>query len=225
MRRSPGAWPIGPSRSNLGKTISGEITNGIRGGGKTLWRSKVGTTNYFDLILRSRRSWRLEGWTRVRAVRPSFETRASFDKLKSALLRMRSMIFARVLARITPWNGIEPLTIGTLVIDSMMPIGAREFPAHPLRTPCSDEKIPCFPDSREFARKLSTLLKDSRFRELSGIRLQAIEIAGRIDVGQRRYGRKSCKFPDHAVADATPTTGNPDTGIAAPCVRALARHR
>src|SRR5215467_6545723 len=44
-----------------------------------------------DLILRSRAlARRLEGWSLARPCRlPSFETRASFDKLRSALLRMR----------------------------------------------------------------------------------------------------------------------------------------
>jgi len=51
-----------------------------------------------DLILRSAASWRRvlrlskdEGWQQARPSKwPSFETRASFDKLRSALLRMRS---------------------------------------------------------------------------------------------------------------------------------------
>src|SRR5262244_4246004 len=46
------------------------------------------------LILRRPRSWRgrLEGWPQARSrLWPSFETRASFDKLRSALLRTRLM--------------------------------------------------------------------------------------------------------------------------------------
>src|SRR5215471_18294545 len=45
-----------------------------------------------DLILRSRASARrLEGWPLAQScLLPSFETRASFDKLRSALLRMRA---------------------------------------------------------------------------------------------------------------------------------------
>src|SRR5712691_7535031 len=47
-----------------------------------------------DLILRRPRSLRgrLEGWPQARSrLWPSFETRASFDKLRSALLRTRLM--------------------------------------------------------------------------------------------------------------------------------------
>jgi len=47
-----------------------------------------------DLIVRRPRSsrGRLEGWPRARScLWPSFETRASFDRLRSALLRTRLM--------------------------------------------------------------------------------------------------------------------------------------
>jgi hypothetical protein len=45
-----------------------------------------------DLILRRPPllGGRLEGWMHGRDSLPSFETRASFDKLRSALLRMRA---------------------------------------------------------------------------------------------------------------------------------------
>src|SRR3989442_4792871 len=46
-----------------------------------------------DLILRSLRSKRLEGWTQNRDSRPSFETR------EGALLRMRSVFFTGSFAR------------------------------------------------------------------------------------------------------------------------------
>src|SRR5712671_3426278 len=77
-------------------------------------------SNSSDLILRRPRSWRgrLEGWPRARShlwpsfERPSFETRASFDKLRSALLRTRLTVgigMIRTWKRCSRQADLEPI--------------------------------------------------------------------------------------------------------------------
>src|SRR6266403_2753090 len=65
-----------------------------------------------DLILRSLRSKRLEGWTQRRDSRPSFETRA-----RGALLRMRSEIYSEPRKRAIQYSeasAMEPKSCGVL---------------------------------------------------------------------------------------------------------------
>src|SRR5712692_3772425 len=74
-----------------------------------------------DLILRRPRSsrGRLEGWPRARSrLWPSFEMRASFDKLRSALLRTRLM------DEFVPWKRCtsRSLRLDALLVDELRPV-------------------------------------------------------------------------------------------------------
>jgi hypothetical protein len=57
-----------------------------------------------------------------------------------------------------------------------------EFPVHLVKIPVRT-KNSLFREQQGIACKLLKLLKDSPLRRQQGIRLQTIEIAGRIDVG------------------------------------------
>jgi hypothetical protein len=95
-----------------------------------------------------------------------------------------------------------------------------------------------FREHQGIACKLLKLLKDSTLVQTAGNALQPLEIAGRIDAGQRRIDRKFRTFPvifavirelgtprsGHPAAKETPMTETPDPSITRQLVGTLAGH-